>query len=57
MTEKPVLDRIFDDFIKRLRESGKLGEGALKDFEHLLRRRELRPEHIKKALFVPENVE
>jgi len=57
MNEKPVLDRIFDDFIQRLRDSGKLGEGALKEFELLLRRRELRPEHLKKAIFAPENVE
>jgi hypothetical protein len=57
MTEKPVLDRIFDDFMTRLRESKKLGDDALRQLDQLLRRRELRPEHIKEVIFAPETVE
>ena len=56
MQQKPILDRVFDDFVERLRTSGKVSETALKDLEQLLRRRELRAEHIKKAIFVPEDV-
>lgn len=56
MTQKPVFDRIIDDFIRRLRDSGKLQEPASLELEQLLRRRELRPEHIKRVIFDPEDV-
>ena len=57
MMEKPVFDRIIDDFVGRIRESQKLRENAIRELEQLLRRRELRPEHIRKVVFAPEDVE
>jgi hypothetical protein len=55
--DKPVFDRIIDDFVSRLRESKRLRDGANDELEELLRRRELRPEHIKRVIFEPEDVQ
>jgi len=57
MTQKPVFDRIIDDFIRRLRDSQTLREPASLELQQLLGRRELRPEHIKRVIFEPEDVE
>lgn len=55
--DKPVFDRIIDDFVLRLRESKRLRDGAYDELEELLRRRELRPEQIKRVIFQPEDVQ
>lgn len=56
MQQKTILDRIFDDFVKRLLESGKFSETTVKELDELLLRRELRAEHLKKVIFAPEDV-
>jgi hypothetical protein len=55
--DKPVFDRIIDDFVSRLRESKRLRDGAYDELEELLRRRELRPEQIKRVIFEPEDIQ
>ena len=56
MSQNTILDEVFGQFVKRLREAGKLDAAAVDRLQARLTARELKADQIRKALFPEEQL-
>lgn len=56
MSQQTLIDGVFNDFLERIRMSGKLSENALRKLEEQLKARQLRPDQLASAIFAKDEL-